>query len=117
VIWVVTRSRRLSRFRWLERYLPWCLSPVSLLEIQFLSEIGKLDVDPGFFKVLRSDPRFVLDEAPLASLVDHALPLGWTRDPFDRLLSAHSQLRRIPLASIDELILRHHPLLPPELRA
>ena len=37
--------------------------------------------------------RFLIDEVPLASLVRHAYSLTWTRDPFDRLLAAHSGAR------------------------
>jgi hypothetical protein len=31
---------------------------------------------------------------PLVPLIEHGLPLDWTRDPFDRLLAAHSAARR-----------------------
>ena len=116
ILWTVSRSTRLKKFPWLEKYMPWGISPVSSLEIQFLGELGKLDLVPGFFEALRSDPRFVLDEPPLAALVDQALSLGWTHDPFDRLLVAHSNLRRAPLASVDETVGVHHPLLVRELR-
>jgi PIN domain nuclease of toxin-antitoxin system len=116
ILWIVTASRRLSRFPWLKRYLPWVISPVSILEIQFLAEAGKVDLRAGFFEALRGDPRFVLDEPPFAGLVEEALPLAWTRDPFDRLLAAHSGLRRTPLCSIDDLVIAHHPLLVRELR-
>ena len=38
------------------------------------------------------------------------------RDPFDRLIAAHSRLRRVPLCSVDSVILANHKLLLPELR-
>jgi PIN domain nuclease of toxin-antitoxin system len=41
--------------------------------------------------------------------------LGWTRDPFDRLLAAHSVARRSPLCSVDRDIRLNHAFLPPEL--
>jgi PIN domain nuclease of toxin-antitoxin system len=116
LIWIVTRSRRLSRFPWLDRYLPWGVSPIALLEIQFLSELGKVDLKPGFHDAVRSDARFELDDPPSASLVERAIPLSWTRDPFDRLLAAHSEVRRSPMISVDEDMLENHRLIVRELK-
>lgn len=110
-------SERLQEHAWLEAYRPWGVSPVSFLEIQFLAEVGRLTVDgEGFADRVGDDPRFVVDEAPLAGLVRRALPLEWTRDPFDRLLAAHSASRRVPLCSVDRTIRAHHRYLPKELR-
>lgn len=118
LIWLVLGSDRIAEFSWIGVYRPWGVSPVSILEIQFLSEVGKLRVrNPEFVDALASDERFVIDDAPLASLVRQALSLGWTRDPFDRLLAAHSLARRVPLCTTDGTIRKHHPLLPRELLA
>lgn len=117
LVWIVLGSRRLGEFPWLDRYRPWGVSPVSLLEIQFLAEIGKVGVrNPEFSEAVMSDPRFEVDEAPLLALVRHALPLDWTRDPFDRLLAAHSLARRAPLCTTDRRLLEHHRLVPAELQ-
>jgi len=40
---------------------------------------------------------------------DTALGLGWTRDPFDRLLVAHAQLRGWRLATGDTALLARLP--------
>lgn len=91
LIWLVLGSRRLSGLRWLDRYRPWGVSPVSLLEIQYLSEVGRVEVrNPEFTEAILGDERFVVDAVPLLSLVRYALELSWTPDPFDRLLAAHS---------------------------
>ena len=117
LLWILLHSRRLDSYRWLERYRPWGVSPVSLLEIQFLAEVGRLEVRTGpFFETLLGDRRFVLDEVPLLSLVRHALPLDWTRDPFDRLLAAHSVARRTPLCTLDGRMQRMHSLVVEEVR-
>lgn len=42
-------------------------------------------------------------------LFDAAADLGWTRDPFDRLIVAHAQLRGWRLATGDRLILTELP--------
>ncbi|MBI4420157.1 MAG: hypothetical protein HY560_04965 [Gemmatimonadetes bacterium] len=117
LIWILVESRRLAAFPWLADHRPWAVSPVSFLEIQFLGEVGKLEVDSrGLVERVGSDPRFVTDDVSIAVLIEHALPLQWTRDPFDRLLAAHSTARRLPLCSADQLVRRHHPYIPEPLR-
>ena len=63
-----------------------------------------------------TDRRFGVDEVSVVALIQRALDLDWTRDPFDRLIAAHSRLRRAPLCSVDSVILANHKLLLPELR-
>lgn len=116
LLWIVLAADRLREYPWLERYRPWRLSPISFLEIQFLAEVGKLNVtNPGFTDAVSSDPRFLVDEVPLLALVRHGITVSWTRDPFDRLLAAHSAARRLPLCSADDRVRAHHGLLVPEL--
>lgn len=117
LLWTALDSERLEDFPWLDDYRPWGISPVSFLEIQFLYEVGRLEVDRArFSEAVAADPRFVIDEAPLVALIEKALPLSWTRDPFDRLLAAHSDARRIPLCSLDRQIRARHRNLVKELR-
>ncbi|MBI4540915.1 MAG: PIN domain-containing protein [Gemmatimonadetes bacterium] len=117
LIWIVLGSERLDEYRWLERDRPWGVSPVSFLELEFLGEAGKLEVRfPDFMDAVMRDPRFVVDEIPLLTLIRHSLELRWTKDPFDRLLAAHSAARRVPLCTADRLLLRHHAPLPREVR-
>ena len=117
LLWIVLDSDRLEAFPWLDNYRPWGISPVSFLEIQFLAEVDRLEVrQPQFLEAVATDSRFVIDEVPLLALVEKALPLSWTRDPFDRVLAAHSQARRIPLCSLDQQILAEHRYLVEELR-
>jgi PIN domain nuclease of toxin-antitoxin system len=116
LIWLVLRSKRLGEFPWIDRYRPWGVSPVSFLEIQFLAEIGRLSVrNPEFVTAVMDDARFRVDDVPLGTVIRHALRLDWTRDPFDRLLVAHSAARRIALCTLDRRIRTYHRLLPVEL--
>src|SRR5919106_522253 len=109
LIWTVLGVARLDEFPWLEEYGPWGVSPISLVELQFLAEVGKLELSAAeFLDALLRDGRFVVDEVPLLSIVRHALPLHWTRDPFDRLLAAHSSARRAPLCTVDRDMLKYH---------
>jgi PIN domain nuclease of toxin-antitoxin system len=117
VLWLLRASRRLDEHGWLDRYRPWGVSPVSLLEIAFLAEIGRLEVsNPELTDRILDDHRFVVDEVPLLALVRAAIALHWTRDPFDRLLAAHSEARRVPLVTLDRGLRRHHALIVRELR-
>jgi PIN domain nuclease of toxin-antitoxin system len=90
--------------------------PLSNLEIQFLAEVGRLSVsNPEFTSTVMKDRRFIIDDISLETLVGHALRLDWTRDPFDRLLVAHSLARRVALCTTDRAIRSRHRLLPAEL--
>jgi PIN domain nuclease of toxin-antitoxin system len=116
LIWLALGSRRLAEFPWIERYRPWGVSPVSFLEIQFLGEIGRLSVrNPEFVDTVMSDSRFTVDDIATVTLVRHALRLDWTRDPFDRLLVAHSAARRVAFCTTDRLIRSKHAFLPDEI--
>ena len=116
LVWLVLGSRRLAGYPWIDRYRPWGVSPVSFLEIQFLAEVGRVAVrNPEFMDAVMTDERFTVDDPPIVTLVRHALRLSWTRDPFDRLLAAHSAARRVPLCSVDRDMRRYHRLLPAEL--
>jgi PIN domain nuclease of toxin-antitoxin system len=112
VLWLVAGADRLTSFPWIERYRPWGVSPVTLLEIQYLAEIGRIEVqNPQFTDTLAKDSRFVIDEIPLVPLIRRAIELTWTRDPFDRLIAAHSSVRRLPLCTTDRVVRQHHPLI------
>jgi PIN domain nuclease of toxin-antitoxin system len=116
LLWLVLGSKRLTEFAWIDGHRPWGVSPVSFLEIQFLAEIGRLSVrNPEFVSTVMDDPRFTVDDVPLVALVRHALGLSWTRDPFDRLLVAHSVARRVALCTMDRRIRSHHALVAAEL--
>ena len=116
LIWLVLESKRLANFPWLDRHRPWGVSPVSFLEIQFLAEVGRLSVsNPEFTSTVMKDRRFIIDDISLETLVGHALKFDWTRDPFDRLLVAHSLARRVALCTTDRTIRSRHRLVPAEL--
>jgi PIN domain nuclease of toxin-antitoxin system len=116
LLWITIDAPRLAEFPWLERYAVWGVSPVSFLEVQYLAEVGRLTVDiDAFMTAVMNDARFIVDEVPLLTLIQRAVPLAWTRDPFDRLLVAHSNARRSPFCSVDQTVRRNHALVPREL--
>jgi PIN domain nuclease of toxin-antitoxin system len=117
LIWITSGAKRTRRYPWLNHYEPWGVSAISFLEIQLLTESGKLDLrSPQFTETVLSDARFAVDEVPFVALIQRSLQLSWCRDPFDRLIAAHSLARRVPLCSVDSVMLENHKLLVPELR-
>lgn len=59
---------------------------------------------------LRQSIGLELIDTSFAELVETAVHLSWTRDPFDRLISAHAIVADIPLITADRTILTHLPL-------
>jgi PIN domain nuclease of toxin-antitoxin system len=98
-----TRTRSLARSR---RRL--YISPASLLELRFLEEAGRIRLKNATISdVTHRDDLWVLDDPPAAEWFEEALDLGWTRDPFDRLIVAHARLRGWPLATADRTLSQH----------
>jgi len=116
LLWITLEVPRIDDFEWLDDYRPWGVSPVAFLEVAFLSEVGRIEADTDrFMEAVGSDPRFIIDDVPFVALIGQSLALNWTRDPFDRLLAAHSRARRTPLCTLDRTIRRHHALIVGEL--
>jgi PIN domain nuclease of toxin-antitoxin system len=103
LIWIDAghaRSRSLLRSR--DRLY---VSPASVLELQFLHESGKVRLRKATVQWVVDDDRWLVDEPAAGSWFLRAAEVGWTRDPFDRLLVAHAQIRRWRLATADARML------------
>ena len=86
------------------------VSPVSLLEIRFLIEAGKVRIaERDWEDGLSRDRRFRIDDCRIGDIVAGAADLGFTRDPFDRLIAGHAVARGYRLATADHLLLEHLP--------
>jgi PIN domain nuclease of toxin-antitoxin system len=96
-----TRSRPLER-----QTRRLYISPATLLELQFLIEAGRIRLRAGTLQSLAEDDRWLLDDPPAADWFTGATEVGWTRDPFDRLLVAHARLRGWRFATADKMILK-----------
>jgi PIN domain nuclease of toxin-antitoxin system len=85
------------------------ISPANLLELQFLLEAGRIRLRGTTVADLAASERWLLDDPPAAAWFSKAFDVGWTRDPFDRLLVAHARLRGWRLASGDVVLREHLP--------
>ena len=82
------------------------ISPILLLELQYLFEIGKIVPCPEeIYEDLCSRIGLKVEQnESWYRVTKEALKLSWTRDPFDRLIVAHTKLLRCCLITKDKLI-------------
>lgn len=87
------------------------VSPIVELELTYLYEIGRVS-EPASAPLAALGRTIGLEVADvsIAELVQAAVNLSWTRDPFDRLIAAHSIVANSPLITADETILENLPL-------
>lgn len=99
VIWLDQGHRRTRPLVRTHRRL--YISPATLLELQYLHETNRIRLRRGTIGSIVEDERWILDDPPAVPWFQEALALGWTHDPFDRLLAAHARFRRWRLATSD----------------
>ena len=84
------------------------LSPFVLLELQTLFEIGRLrEAGRWILESLGEDHGVQLATQGLDAATERAVDLTFTRDPFDRLISAHALSASAVLLTADQDLLRH----------
>jgi len=85
------------------------ISPVVILELQFLREIGRLKVEAHVIvSALAKIVGLQVCELAFNQVILEALIQDWTRDPFDRMIVAHAAARNLPLLTKDDTILAHY---------
>lgn len=86
------------------------VSPMVLLELQYLKEIGRLLVDPGvIYENLAGTIHLGICDLPFGKIVSESLTQTWTRDPFDRIITAQALVRDRMLLTRDAVILKNFP--------
>ena len=86
-----------------------CVSPIVLLEIQYLYETGRISVcAEEVMKELARAIGLKIHQAPFAQVAAEALRHTWTRDPFDRIITAQAGLGRHRLLTKDRIIQAHY---------
>jgi PIN domain nuclease of toxin-antitoxin system len=103
ILWLVAGHKRAKNLA--DKTSGLLISPVSLWELAMLAELGRIRIS----KPVEDDERWVVDDPSSRALFREAASIGWTTDPFDRLLVAHASVRRFKLATGDSQIIDHLP--------
>jgi PIN domain nuclease of toxin-antitoxin system len=86
------------------------ISPAVLLEIELLHEIGRLRVGASpISEGLAEGLSIRVAGERFADVAVEALSLGFTRDPFDRLIVAHAALADAVLITQDSTLRHRYP--------
>ncbi len=84
------------------------VSPIVLLELEFLREIGRTRVPSAeVLAALAADIGLAVADISLAKAVAAATLHPWTRDPFDRLIVASASALGHRLLTADRSIRKH----------
>ena len=85
------------------------ISPMVLLELQYLHELSRVSQDPALIvKELEKSLGLTVLKAEFEGIIMAALVESWTRDPFDRMIVAHANLASAPLLTKDASIRQHY---------
>jgi len=88
------------------------ISPMVLLELDYLHEIGRLNVgSTAVYEYLHHHIGLDMCDRSFVAVVGKAATLCWTRDPFDRLIVAQASLGDNTLISRDATIAENYPHL------
>ena len=82
------------------------ISPMAVVELQYLYEIRRVVVTPPDILVkLNAEIGLNVCNHPFPIIAEIALGETWTRDPFDRIIVAHAKANGVaPLLTKDEVI-------------
>ena len=85
------------------------ISPIVLLEMQYLFELTRISQSPAvMLKALEKSLGLATHSEDFERLMIAALEESWTRDPFDRIITAHARLDSAPLLTKDASIRQHY---------
>ena len=79
------------------------------LELHYLHEIGRISVKPEMIRThLAAHAEVKVSPYPLNAVMNEAVKMVWTRDPFDRLITANALAEKAVLLTRDTTILTHY---------
>jgi PIN domain nuclease of toxin-antitoxin system len=85
------------------------ISPVVKLEIEYLFEIEKIkDNSETICSFLEKNIDLRIENSSFLEIIKISLNEKWTRDPFDRIIVAHSKLKDYTLISKDKKINKNY---------
>jgi PIN domain nuclease of toxin-antitoxin system len=86
------------------------VSPMVALELEYLFEIGRIRMDSRtILDYLAESIDLKIEERTFTRAVLASRQEKWTRDPFDRIITAHASVCKAPLATRDERIRKAYP--------
>lgn len=95
--------------RHMERETEFRISPMVLLELDYLREIGRIRSGAReALAALGGSIGLRVCDLPFKDVALQAAAESWTRDPFDRIIVAQSRLAKAPLLTRDGDILAHY---------
>ena len=111
VVWLFTGDLDLfsPQVRWDLEESELLISPVVRLELQYLREIDRISV--GAREVTENLQRTIglqISDTPFDQVISEALLNTWTRDPFDRIITAQANLGEHRLLTKDQKIRDHY---------
>lgn len=80
------------------------------LELQYLHDIGRINptVDVIMADLVQRTGLIVCNK-PFNDVIEQALHISWTRDPFDRIIVAQASIGNEILVTADQTIHAHYP--------
>lgn len=87
------------------------ISPMACLELNYLKEIQRINVEPGtILNSLGSSIGLSVCNTPFHTIIKEAIANTWTRDPFDRIIVGNAKAHNAELVTKDESIRANYSL-------
>lgn len=85
------------------------ISPIVLLELQYLFESNKIEVmSCRIFDVLKKNIGLEICPKDFTAVIQESTRHHWTRDPFNRVITAQASVDKSKLITRDRGILKHY---------
>ena len=85
------------------------ISPVVKLELKYLYETERINTDPKeIYRVLSGNIGLKTVDGNINEIIESALSLDWTKDPFDKIIVAQALLDNRKLLTKDKKILDNY---------
>lgn len=85
------------------------ISPMASLELEYLFETARIKVPSIEITTYLADRLGLqIDPVSFLPIAERSLEMKWTRDPFDRLITAQAEFHDADLLSKDRSILEHY---------
>ncbi|MEE8431714.1 MAG: PIN domain-containing protein [Candidatus Desulfatibia sp.] len=112
VLWLYAlRGEGLSRraCQLIEESVTVLISPMVLLELVYLYEIDRLKVESDqIYRYLQQKIRLKVCTKPFVDVIQLASKQSWTRDPFDRIITAQAAIDHKTLVTKNITIRQHY---------